>query len=154
MPISYNCEDCKYVLENRRAVDAMIRRCVTEEGRKLTQLNIIFCPDDYLLEINRKYLGHNYYTDVITFDYGIEDYLPADKSDPRAQQPITPHVCGDIYISIDTVAQNAAKYGVSATEEMHRVIIHGVLHLCGYNDTFPVEQSAMTAKENHYLHGA
>lgn len=151
MAITYNCENCTYTLDNRREVDAMIRRCIAQEGRVCTQLNIIFCNDATLLDINKKYLGHDYYTDVITFDYGLDDYLPVDPTDPRAQQPTTTHIAGDIYISIDTVAANAAKYGVTSAQEMRRVIIHGVLHLCGYGDAFPVEQSAMTAKENHYL---
>ncbi len=151
MAISYNCEDCNYTLENRREVDAMIRRCIAEEGRKCTQLNIIFCSDSTLLEINRKYLGHDYYTDIITFDYGVDDYLPVDKSDPRAQLSTTPHIAGDLYISIETVAANAEKFGVSPQQEMRRVIIHGVLHLCGYKDMFPEEQLTMTAKENYYI---
>lgn len=137
MPVSYHHLDCDYRLTGRREVNAMIRRCIVAEGRRGAVLGIIFCSDEALLEMNRRHLGHDYYTDIITFDYNDAP---------------SPYLHGELYISVDTVARNAAEYDVTADEEMRRVIIHGVLHLLGYNDMFHVEQLAMRAKEDHYLH--
>jgi len=108
-------------------------RIFTDHSKELLFLNIIFCDDDYLLEINRTHLNHDYYTDIITFDYTMT------------------HIESDIYISIDRVRDNAAIQGVPVREELFRVMIHGCIHLCGFGDKTPEEISKMRAKENEYL---
>jgi len=118
----------------RRETTAWIKRVVASYGRKTGEIGYMFVSDDKILEVNREYLGHDYYTDVITFDYDEEDT-----------------VSGDIVISLDTVRTNAEQFGKSYDEELHRVIIHGVLHLCGINDKGPGEREVMEAAENRAL---
>lgn len=115
-------------------VEANIEKLVNNENKTLGDVNYIFCSDAYLLGINRQYLNHDYYTDVISFDY-CEDNV----------------ISGDIFISVDTVADNAKEYGVTFEKELARVMIHGVLHFVGYNDKSDQEVPVMRAKENQYL---
>lgn len=115
-------------------VESNIEKLVTNEDRTLGDVNYILCSDAYLLDINRQYLNHDYYTDVISFDY-CEDNV----------------ISGDIFISVDTVADNAKEYGVTFEKELARVMIHGVLHFVGYNDKSDEEVPVMRAKENQYL---
>ena len=115
-------------------VEANIEKLVVNENRTLGDVNYILCSDAYLLDINRQYLNHDYYTDVISFDY-CEDNV----------------ISGDIFISVDTVADNAKEYGVTFEKELARVMIHGVLHFIGYNDKSDEEVPVMRAKENQYL---
>ena len=103
-------------------------------GKKIGEIHYIFCDDEKILEINRQFLQHDYYTDIITFDYCEGDTLS-----------------GDIFISIDTVTANAKEYSVSFDEELKRVMIHGILHLCGQNDKTADEQQEMRIKENNAL---
>ena len=103
-------------------------------GKKIGEINYIFCDDEKILEINRQFLQHDYYTDIITFDYCEGDTLS-----------------GDIFISVDTVTANAKEYSVSFDEELKRVMIHGILHLCGQNDKTADEQQEMRIKENNAL---
>lgn len=105
-----------------------------EYGRKVGEIGYMFVNDDKILEVNNEYLGHNYYTDIITFDYDEDDVIS-----------------GDIVISLDTVRSNAEQYGKDYNEELHRVIIHGILHLCGINDKGPGEREIMEAAENKAL---
>ena len=105
-----------------------------EYGRKVGDVGYMFVDDDKILEVNREYLGHDYYTDVITFDYDEDDI-----------------VSGDIVISLDTVRSNAALFGKTYEDELNRVIIHGILHLCGINDKGPGEREIMEAAENRAL---
>ena len=105
------------------------------EGKELKSLNVIFCSDNYLRSINRDYLKHDYYTDIVTFEL----------SEP--EKPVE----GEIYISIDRVIQNALVFRVPRAKELHRVIIHGVLHLCGYEDKTKSKKNQMTALEDLYL---
>ncbi|MFM7473400.1 MAG: rRNA maturation RNase YbeY [Crocinitomicaceae bacterium] len=107
---------------------------IAMESKTCGDITLIFCSDDYLLEINKKYLNHDYYTDVITFDY----------SDNQM-------VSGDLFISIDRVLENAKSFQVVAKEELIRVVCHGVLHLVGYKDKTEEEKKVMTSKENEYL---
>ena len=100
----------------------------------LTKFSIIFCSDEYLLEMNRTHLDHDYYTDIITFDYTDNQI-----------------VSGDLFISVDRVRENASDFNVSFQHELHRVIIHGVLHLCGYKDKSDEEEKLMRSKENNAL---
>ena len=105
-----------------------------QEYKELGDVTIIFCSDDYLLEVNREHLDHDYYTDIITFDYS--DYST---------------VSGDLFISVDRVKENASDFNVSFEHELHRVIIHGFLHLCGYFDKTNEDQILMRSKENQAL---
>lgn len=122
-------------MKGKRAVSAWLRDVARAEDRGVGELAVVFTLDEYLLEVNRKYLGHDYMTDIITFDYG--EGLEA--------------ISGDLLISIDTVRENAAKFGVSAAHELLRVMVHGVLHLCGYKDATEQEQQEMRAKEDFYI---
>ena len=134
MAINYYTEDCTFQFGHRRAVNRWITDTIAAEGRKRGDISVVFCSDGYLLDLNRKHLNHDYFTDIITFDYGEGDW-----------------VAGDLFISIDTVHSNAAEYQVSFLQELHRVIIHGVLHLCGFGDKSPEEASIMRSKEDFYL---
>lgn len=134
MSINYNSQDCEYKLKNKLKSTSLIKYCIDNEGFKTGPIAIIFCSDNYLLSINNQYLGHNYFTDVITFDY-TESGI----------------VSGDIFISIDTVADNAEVFEITPAQEMLRVMIHGILHLCGYGDKSPEEAVVMRDKENFYL---
>jgi probable rRNA maturation factor len=106
------------------------------ENKAVATLNYIFCSDDYLLDINKQFLQHDYYTDIITFDLSDE---------------VTPGITGEIYISVDRVRDNAGTHKVSFKEELMRVIAHGALHLCGYGDKTKSEITNMRKKEDHYL---
>ena len=133
--ISFLTENIKMPKLDRKAVRAWITEVAASyEGRKVGNLNYIFCNDDRILEVNKKFLGHDYYTDIITFDY----------SEPG-------RVSGDIFISLDTVLSNSSKYHTSYEKELMRVIIHGVLHLCGINDKGPGERAVMEAAEERAL---
>ena len=134
MAVHYYTEDCAFVFGNRRKVNRWIGESIAAEGLKRGEISIIFCSDGYLLGINRKHLNHDYFTDIITFDYR-EGSL----------------VSGDLFISVDTVRSNALQFGVSFEEELRRVVIHGVLHLCGYGDKSPGEAEVMRSKEDFYL---
>ena len=112
-----------------------IKNTSISEGYEIADLNYIFCDDDYLLEINKQYLDHDYFTDIITFDNSEEDNV----------------IEGDIYISVDRVRENAATFHADFETEMRRVLIHGLLHLMGYDDTDEKLKAAMRAKEDQYL---
>jgi rRNA maturation RNase YbeY len=118
----------------KRSATTQIKSLLKMEGKKIDNLCFIFCTDDVLLEMNKQYLGHDYYTDVITFDYTVNNT-----------------VSGDIFISVERVEENAGVFGVSFDHELSRVIYHGVLHLCGYNDGSDNEAQMMRDKENFYL---
>lgn len=132
--ISFENEDVKLTLKNKLILKKWIRAVVDSYGFKTGDLTYIFCSDDKILEVNRQYLQHDYYTDIITFDY-LEKSV----------------VSGDMFISVDTVRTNAEQYAPSFEDEMHRVIIHGVLHLCGLKDKEPEEEKKMRAAEEKAL---
>ena len=117
-----------------RDTSAWIKAVAASYGRKVGEIGYLFVDDEKILEVNREYLGHDYYTDVITFDYDEDDT-----------------VSGDIVISLDTVRSNAQLFGKTYEEELYRVIIHGILHLCGINDKGPGEREIMEAAENKAL---
>jgi len=123
-------------LPQRQTLKDFILLLIKKEKREMGYLNVIFCSDPYILEINKTYLSHNYYTDIITFSY-------AEGSSTIIE--------GDIYISVDTVRDNAVRFSTTIQKELHRVIFHGVLHLCGFNDKNAKQQLMMTNKENEYL---
>ncbi len=134
MAIQFFSEDIDFPNINKRDVKRWINKVVTLKSKQVGKLNFIFVSDDKILEINRQYLEHDYYTDVITFDY-VEDNI----------------VSGDIFISLETVDSNAEKYGEDTYRELHRVIIHGVLHLLGYKDKSDQEAKEMRTQENQAL---
>lgn len=133
--ISFLNENIKMPKLDRKAVRAWIAAVATTyDGRKVGNLNYIFCNDDRILEVNKEFLGHDYFTDIITFDY----------SEPGV-------VSGDMYISVETVLTNSEKFHTSYEKELLRVIIHGVLHLCGINDKGRGERAVMEAAEERAL---
>lgn len=132
--IKYFNEDIDFTFKGKLANNRWLRFVASAEVRKIGDINIIFCSDTYLLDINLKYLGHDYFTDIITFDYCEEDVLS-----------------GDLFISIDSVRENALTYKVDFLDELYRVMVHGILHLIGYKDKSEEEQAQMRAKEDYYL---
>ncbi|MDO3642018.1 MAG: rRNA maturation RNase YbeY [Mucilaginibacter sp.] len=133
--INFFEEDIAYKLKQKTAVRNWVTETIQAEGFKLKELNYIFCSDNYLLQINQQYLDHDTYTDIVTFD----------------NSDIAQTITGDIFISIDRIRENAAKFGVTEANELHRVIIHGALHLLGYKDKSPADKKKMTLKEDFYL---
>ena len=132
--ISYYCEDIQFKLKDKRFNNAWLKTVCGSEVRRLGEISIIFCSDNYILDINMKYLQHDYFTDIITFDY-----CEGDK------------VSGDLFISIDSVRENAAYYGVDFEDELDRVMVHGVLHLIGYDDHSEEDIRIMRSKEDYYV---
>lgn len=132
--ITYNAEDVKLPTIKKRETTRWIKKVAATYGRKVGEIGYMFVNDERILEVNNEYLGHDYYTDVITFDYCEGDILN-----------------GDIVISLDTVRTNAEKFGKTYEEELYRVIIHGILHLCGINDKGPGEREIMEENENKAL---
>lgn len=132
--ITYNAEGIRMPKIRKRETTAWIKTVAASYGLKVGDIGYMFVNDEKILEVNREYLGHDYYTDIITFDYDETDTIN-----------------GDIVISLDTVRTNAVKFGKSYEEELYRVIIHGILHLCGINDKGPGEREIMEAAENKAL---
>lgn len=132
--ISYQTINVKMPAIKRRANSAWVKAVAESYGKQVGDVAYIFCNDEKILEVNRQYLNHDYYTDIITFDY-CTDHI----------------VSGDLFISLDTVRSNAEAFGKTYDEELHRVIIHGILHLCGINDKGPGEREIMEAAENKAL---
>ena len=132
--ICFFFQEVKVNLPNRTQLKNYIQSIFKKEGKKVESINYIFCTDKALLEINRQYLSHDYYTDIITFDLSEK-----------------PAVRAEIFISVERVKENALQLGVSFKSELHRVIFHGVLHLCGYNDKTKAETEIMRGKEEFFL---
>jgi rRNA maturation RNase YbeY len=132
--ISYNAENIKMPNIPRRKISAWIKSIAAQNGKRVGEIAYIFCTDERILEINRQYLNHDYYTDIITFDY----------SENKT-------VSGDIFISMDTVRSNAEKFNAGLENELYRVIIHGILHLCGYKDKSASEEKIMRNREDEAL---
>lgn len=132
--ITYNTDGVRMPKIRKRDTSAWIKAVAATYGRKMGDVGYMFVSDEKILEVNREYLGHDYYTDVITFDYDEDDI-----------------VSGDVVISLDTVRSNAELFGKEYDDELHRVIIHGILHLCGINDKGPGEREIMEAAENKAL---
>ena len=132
--ISYNTVNAKMPAIRRRDTSAWVKAVAASYGKKVGEIAYIFVDDEEILRVNREYLQHDYYTDIITFDYTEGDTIS-----------------GDLFISLDTVRTNAEQYGKPYEEELHRVIIHGILHLCGINDKGPGERELMEAAEDKAL---
>ena len=132
--ISYYFEDTDFIFKSKTKNNKWLRLVAESEIRKIGDISIIFCSDNYILDVNQQYLQHDYFTDIITFDYCEGDRLS-----------------GDLFISVDTVRENAIEYGAEFSEELYRVIVHGVLHLIGYDDHNDEDIAMMRKKENYYL---
>ena len=123
-----------FILENQVKIRQWFEATAKSEGKHIGALNYIFCDDEYLIKINVEFLQHETYTDIITFDYSVGDEL-----------------ISDIYISTERVAENAKEFGETFDGELNRVLIHGLLHLCGYKDKTEEEAILMRSKENYYI---
>ena len=132
--ISYFFEDTDFIFKGKALNNKWLRIVAESEIRRLGQISIIFCSDNYILDINQRYLQHDYFTDIITFDYCEDDRLS-----------------GDLFISVDSVRENAIEYGTSFNDELNRVMVHGILHLIGYDDHNDEDIKQMRSKENYYL---
>lgn len=132
--IWFHTESTNFLLRDKRKVRNWVLATIEAEQKEALPINFIFCDDAYLLEINQQYLKHDTFTDIITFDYGSSEA-----------------VSGDIFISVDRIRENAANLQHNALDELHRVLIHGVLHLAGYKDKSPADKAQMTSKEDKYL---
>lgn len=134
MAISYFEEDIKFPDIKKGKVSTWIKEVAATYNKRVGDISYIFCSDEKILEVNRQYLEHDYYTDIITFDYTTGDVIS-----------------GDLFISLETVRTNSEKFNTPYNEELHRTIIHGILHLCGINDKGPGEREIMEANENNAL---
>jgi len=134
MNILFFNEDIKLPEADFDKLKNWIAHTISSEGKEGGNINFIFCSDEYLLEVNQKYLNHDYFTDVITFDYSYESLIS-----------------GDIFISYERIADNSKEYNYDIDEEFRRICVHGVLHLLKYNDKSNSEKLLMTTKENFYL---
>lgn len=132
--VTYNTDGVKMPSIKKRENTAWVKAVAASYGKRVGEIAYIFVDDEKILEVNRQYLGHDYYTDIITFDYCEGDVIS-----------------GDLFISLDTVRTNAEQMGATNEEELHRVIIHGILHLCGINDKGPGEREIMEAAEDKAL---
>ena len=132
--ISYQTEGIEMPAIKKRETTEWIKKVAANYGKRVGEIAYIFCSDEKILEVNRQYLQHDYYTDIITFDYTSGD-----------------KISGDLFISLDTVKTNSEAFNTPYNEELHRTIIHGILHLCGINDKGPGEREIMEANENKAL---
>lgn len=131
--INFNYETV-FPLDNEKQLSEWIKGVISEEGCQLEEVNYIFCDDAYLHKLNVEFLNHDTLTDIISFDYSVGK-----------------NIQGDIFISVERVADNAKDFNVSVNEELQRVMVHGVLHYCGYKDKTDSDAKLMREKENHYL---
>lgn len=134
MAITYQTEDVKFPAIKKRQISSWIKTVAGGYDKKVGDIAYIFCNDNRILEINKEYLKHDYYTDIITFDYTENNVIS-----------------GDIFISLDTVKSNSEQFNTNYLDEIHRIIIHGILHLCGIDDKAPGERENMTRCEDEAL---
>ena len=132
--VRFFCEDISFEFKYKLLTRRWLAAVAGSEMKKLGDVNVIFCSDNYILDINLKYLQHDYYTDIITFDYCEGDRLS-----------------GDLFISIDSVRENSEFYKTEFADELNRVIVHGLLHLIGYDDHSEEDIATMRSKEDYYL---
>ena len=132
--VSYFNDDIRFNLKDKRLNNRWLKMVAESEVKRLGPLSIIFCSDHYILDVNMRYLQHDYFTDIITFDYCEGDL-----------------VSGDLFLSSDSVRENATLYGTEFEDVLDRVLVHGVLHLLGYDDHTPEETAVMREKENYYV---
>jgi probable rRNA maturation factor len=134
MAVHYINHEIKVSVKNKRSISNWIKEIISKHSKKTGNIQFIYTSDKEIIEVNKKFLKHNYYTDVITFDYSHDDIIE-----------------GDIFISIDTILSNSQKFATTFDEELHRVMIHGILHLIGFTDKTLAERKEMTEKENESL---
>tara|TARA_B100001778_G_scaffold66756_1_gene52620 strand:+ start:926 stop:1342 length:417 start_codon:yes stop_codon:yes gene_type:complete len=134
MGVLFHSDGVGFSISNPEKLNAWVVKCLSSFNKNCGEINVIFCNDDYLLSINKTYLNHDYYTDIITFDYS------------KAES-----VSGDLYVSVTRVKDNAKKLNLEFNDELYRVIVHGVLHLCGLKDKTKQEKEDMRAKEDEML---
>ena len=132
--VSFYFEDIKFVFRQKTLTRKWLKLVAESEICRIGDISVIFCSDNYILDINQKYLGHDYFTDIITFDYREGDRLS-----------------GDLFISVDSVRENSIEYGTAFNDELNRVIVHGFLHIIGYDDHTDEDIKVMRSKENYYL---
>ncbi len=132
--ITYFTEDSDFVFKGKLLNNRWLKMVAESEIKRIGDISIIFCSDNYILDVNVKYLQHDYFTDIITFDYCEGNKLS-----------------GDLFISVDSVRENALFYGAEFEDELNRVIVHGLLHLIGYDDHTGEDQKVMRSKEDYYL---
>lgn len=132
--ISYFFEDTDFIFKSKVLTRKWLKLVAESEIRRIGDINVIFCSDNYIVDINQRYLQHDYFTDIITFDYCEGEFLS-----------------GDLFISVDSVRENSIEYGTEFPDELNRVIVHGVLHLIGYDDHCDEDIAMMRKKENYYL---
>jgi probable rRNA maturation factor len=133
MEISFFNEEIELPLFDQAKTIDIYARIASDHEESIDYINVIFCSDEYLLNVNQEYLQHDYYTDIITFDYSEEE------------------LASDMYISVDRVAENASELQLDFSQELYRILIHGMLHLVGYEDKDEDSKIIMTSKEDHYL---
>jgi probable rRNA maturation factor len=136
--VSFFTADVNYTIRSKNHIRKWLQSLIGKEGKSAGQLSIILCSDEYLWNLNKDFLNHRTYTDIITFD----------------QSTFKGEVAGELYISLERIRDNAKKFNATVKDELHRVIVHGVLHLCGYGDKTSRLKTKMTAKENEYLTNA
>ena len=134
MSINYFCEEITFNLNGKRKISNWIKEVAAQERKTIDNLCYVFVSDEIILDLNKKYLKHDYYTDIITFDYSTEDIIS-----------------GELYISINTVKENAKEYKIDFYAELHRVMVHGLLHLCGHKDDTEAQQQKMRQIEDKYI---
>ena len=132
--VTYFFEDTDFKLKNKTKIKKWLKLVAESEVFSLGAVSLIFCSDNYILDINQRFLQHDYFTDIITFDYSEGE-----------------KISGDLFISVDSVRENSIEYGTEFEEELHRVIVHGILHLIGYDDHTDEDIRTMRSKENYYL---
>lgn len=132
--ISFYFEDTKFVFKQKTLTRKWLKLVAESEICRIGDISVIFCSDNYILDINQRYLSHDYFTDIITFDYREGDRLS-----------------GDLFISVDSVKENSVEYGTEFNGELNRVIVHGLLHIIGYDDHTEEQTREMRSKENYYL---
>lgn len=132
--VAFYFEDIDFKLRHKTRIKEWLRLVAESEVFTLGNISVIFCSDNYILDINQKYLQHDYFTDIITFDYSEGG-----------------RISGDLFISVDSVRENSVEYGTEFEDELHRVIVHGILHLIGYDDHTEDEIKTMRSKEDYYL---
>lgn len=134
LPFNFYTEDRNYRLVDKSAIRIWLQNAIDEHNKTVREVNYIFCSDHYLHSINKRFLRHDTLTDIITFDYAEDERIRA-----------------DVYISLDRAKENAGTYNVSVPDEVHRLLIHGLLHLLGYDDKTDTKRAEMSAKEEYYL---
>ena len=132
--VTYFFEDTDFKLKNKTKIKKWLKLVAESEVFSLGAVSVIFCSDNYILDINQRFLQHDYFTDIITFDYSEGE-----------------KISGDLFISVDSVRENSIEFGTEFEEELHRVIVHGILHLIGYDDHTDEDIRTMRSKENYYL---